>query len=61
MEDKNLLIVIDVQKNFINENTEFLIDKIYQLLNSHKFDDVVFTKFINEQDSPFYKVLNWKG
>lgn len=61
MTEKKLLIVIDVQKNFINENTEFLIDKIHQLLNTHKFDDVIFTKFINEQNSPFYKVLNWNG
>ncbi len=59
--NKTLLLVIDVQKNFINENTEFLIEKIDNLIQSKTFDLMAFTKFINEENSPFYKILNYKG
>ena len=56
-----LLLIIDVQKNFINEHTEFLIDKISKVIESNKFEKVAFTKFINDEDSNFYKTLNWHG
>lgn len=59
--DKTLLLVIDVQKNFINKNTEFLIKKISNLLESEKFNLIAFTKFVNDENSPFYKTLNWRG
>ena len=58
---KSLLLIVDIQKNFINENTRFLLDKINNLLNINKFDVVAFTKFINDENSPFYKILNWQG
>lgn len=52
---KKLLLVIDMQKGFINENTNFLIDKIRDLLNNDYFDKIAFTKFINYSDSYFVK------
>lgn len=58
---KSLLLVIDLQKSFINENTEMLIPKITKLLNENKFEKVVFTRFINSYDSIWFKKLNYTG
>lgn len=55
---KSLLLIVDIQKNFINENTSFLLDKINNLLNINKFDVVAFTKFINDEVSAFEKEIN---
>ncbi len=57
----SLLLVIDVQNDFINKNTKFLPQKIKDLINQKKFDNVVFTRFINSLESVFYKNLNWQG
>ena len=57
----NLLLVIDVQNDFINENTKEYVDKIQKLVNSNVYENVAFTKFINSEDSLWYKKLNYKG
>ena len=59
--NNSLLLIIDVQNNFINQNTESLISKISTLINDNRFNDIAFTKFINDENSNFYKVLNYKG
>ena len=56
-----LLLVIDMQKDFINENTKFLIERIEKLIEENKFDNIVFTRFINNEKSSFYKKLNYAG
>ena len=58
---KKLLLVIDFQKDFINDNTKDYISKIEKLINSNKYDEIVFTKFINNENSRWYKELNYKG
>lgn len=58
---KKLLLVIDVQKDFINEHTKKILPKINKLLNSNTFDLIAFTRFINYEDSIWYKKLNYKG
>lgn len=55
-----LLIVIDVQKAFINENTNQIIEKINDLINSNSFENIIFTRFINYNDSIWVKKLNYK-
>ena len=57
----NLLLVIDLQKEFINEFTKKSISEISNLINSKKFDKILFTKFINNKDNPIFKKLNWGG
>ena len=57
----NLLLVIDFQNEFINENTDKSITDIKNLVNSNKYDNVLFTKFINSKDNPTYKKLGWDG
>jgi len=56
-----LLLVIDVQKSFINENTKPYIKEIQKLIESNKYEKVAFTKFINSKESIFYKRLNYNG
>lgn len=55
-----LLLIIDVQFAFINLNTEFLIQKISNLVNENIYDKVVFTRFVNTIDSIYAKRLNYK-
>lgn len=56
-----LLLVIDVQKDFIKNTTKEYVSKIEELVNSNKYENVAFTKFINSEDSLWYKKLNYKG
>lgn len=59
--ETSLLLVIDVQKNFINKNTLDIPNKIDNLINKDIFNYMVFTKYINNENSNFYKVLKYKG
>ena len=56
-----LLLVIDMQKEFINDNTKFLIEKITKLIEENEYDNVVFTKFVNNDKSIFYTRLKYDG
>lgn len=58
---KSMLLVIDLQKSFINENTLYLVKRVDKLVNSSKYDLIVFTKFINNEDSIWVKKLNYTG
>ena len=57
---KNLLIV-DMQKGFINKNNEFLVSRINNLLKTEKYDNVLYTKFCNNKKSLYASLLNWTG
>ena len=53
------LLVIDVQKYYINENTKDLPRMIENFIKQNKFDFVLFTKFINNKNSNMYRVFQW--
>ena len=55
------IIIVDMQKGFINENNKHLVDKIDTYLVSNKFDNIFFTQCINNNESPYIKILNWNG
>lgn len=57
---KKALIVIDVQNCFINKQTSFLPKKIASYIKRNKFDYLLFTKFINKNNSNFFTILNWR-
>lgn len=59
--EKTLLLIIDVQNNFINKYTYPYVKKINDLINSQSYDYIVFTKFINTINSPFYQILHYQG
>lgn len=56
-----LLLIIDMQKAFINPNTEYLIEKISNLINTNQYNYIVFTRFINTNDSIYVRDLNYYG
>lgn len=60
MEDtklKKLLLVIDLQNDFINEKSRYVVDRINTLIGTNQYSNVVFTKFINNTESDWYKKL----
>ncbi len=59
---KSALIIIDVQKFFINQYTKTIPGKIADFLNTKRdrFDFMVFTKFQNDPNSNWYKIMKWK-
>ena len=57
----NLLLIIDFQNEFINDVTFKSVNDLKDLVNSNKYDDVVFTRFINSKENPIYKKADWDG
>ncbi len=56
-----LLLVIDVQADFINENTKPILNEIIKLVDSKTYNKIAFTRFINDKNSIWYRKLNYKG
>ncbi len=56
---KKILIVVDVQKGFVNENTENTKNKIIELLNQNIFDLVISSKYKNIDGSNIEKFTGW--
>lgn len=56
----SLLLIIDLQKAFINKNTKKLPKKINKIINDKKYNKVAFTRFNNFNDSIYVKKLKWK-
>jgi len=54
-----VLLIVDMQKGFINNNNKFLIENIENLLKNQKFDEIFATKFINHPASQFVEYLDW--
>lgn len=52
-----LLLVVDVQNDFINMHTKDTLIKIKELVNSNKYDLTAFTRFINNENSIWYKKI----
>lgn len=57
---KNALVVIDVQNYFVNEKTQNLPRRIRDYINKNNFDFIIFSKEVNNKDSNFVKLLNWR-
>lgn len=48
------LLIVDMQKGFINKNNDFLVKNIQNLIGSSRFDKIYATKFINHTGSQFF-------
>lgn len=59
MKLSNCLIIVDVQKGFVSENTEYVLPRIEKLLKSKKYDKVIATRFTNEDGSPYKRIMDW--
>ena len=49
-----------MQKGFINNNNEFLVKNIENLLKNNSFEEIIATKFVNRPDSQYCKFLNYE-
>jgi len=60
---KKALIVIDVQKGFLNKLTNKIPEKTrsFVLRKKDNYDLILFTKYVNHSKSNFVKNLKWKG
>ncbi len=57
-----LLLVVDVQNGFINDNTKHVVKPIAGLVkkwHQQKLGPVVFSRFINLPGSPWERLLGW--
>lgn len=55
------LVIIDVQKGFMNDSvTAGIPDKITKLLKKKHFDRIVATRFYNQNGSPYDRLMGWK-
>lgn len=57
---KYLLIIVDMQNAFINENTMGIEYKIRDFIEETGIKDVVATRYINNRDTACYRFEGWK-
>ena len=55
------IIIVDMQKGFMKKTNCHLIEKLNNYLKENNFDNIFFTKCVNDCDSPYTKLLNWNG
>jgi nicotinamidase-related amidase len=53
------LLVVDVQRGFVNEFTRHIPGRIARLIETGDFDPLLFTVFINTPESPYRRLLDW--
>jgi nicotinamidase-related amidase len=53
------LLVVDVQRGFINEFTRHIPGRVKRLLEMGEYAPVLFTLFVNVPDSPYQRLLDW--
>jgi nicotinamidase-related amidase len=60
MQGPNPLLVVDVQHCFLNDFTRHIPARIAALIERGDHDPVLFTRFVNVEDSPFRRMLAWE-
>lgn len=60
---KKALIIIDVQKGFINKSTIKTVGSIRNYIKKYQndYDLLIFTKYLNCKNSNFVRSLKWRG
>src|SRR5438093_18625 len=53
------LLVVDVQRGFINSFTQHIPSRITRLIETDEYSPVLFTRFVNSPGSPYHKLLDW--
>ena len=54
-----ILLLVDVQKDMINSNNEFVLDNILHLTQTIRFDKIFATLFKNRENSQYDNWLNY--
>lgn len=55
------LLIVDVQAGFINDFTHHIPLRIVRLFQAGEYAPLIFTRFINDQEGPYCRFLNWNG
>jgi nicotinamidase-related amidase len=55
------LLVVDVQKGFLNEFTGHIPARIARLIERDRPDPILFTRFVNTADGPYSRFLDWSA
>jgi nicotinamidase-related amidase len=55
------LLVVDVQRGFINSFTEHVPGRIRRLIEMGDYRPVLFTRFVNIPESPYRTLLRWEA
>jgi len=55
------LLVVDVQRGFLNDFTRHIPALIAQVIERDGPDPILFTRFVNHPDSPYARMLRWHG
>ena len=55
------LLVVDVQNGFLNDFTRHIPGRIAHLIERDRPDPVLFTRFLNQPESPYRRHLGWDG
>jgi nicotinamidase-related amidase len=53
------LLVVDVQRGFINEFTQHVPGRVKRLIELGQYSPVLFTRFVNSPGSPYRRLLDW--
>src|SRR4051794_17455596 len=53
------ILVVDVQRGFINDFTRHIPERVARLLAGGDFGPVLFTRFVNSEGSPYHRLLEW--
>ena len=55
------LLIVDVQRGFINEFTHHIPQRIARAIARAHYTPLLFTRFINSQNGPYSRFLDWDG
>lgn len=53
------LLVVDVQRGFLNDFTRHLPKRIARLAERNRYEQVLLTRFVNTPDSHYRRLLHW--
>jgi nicotinamidase-related amidase len=53
------LLVVDVQKGFVNKFTEHVPGRVCRLIEQGGWEPLLFTRFVNTPGSPYQRLLDW--
>ena len=59
--ERSCLLVIDAQNGFFSARTAETLLRLEGLLRARLFQHVVCTRFVNQENSPFERLLGWTG
>jgi nicotinamidase-related amidase len=55
------LLVVDVQLGFLNDFSRHIPERVARLIGCGSYDPILFTRFVNVEDGPYPKFLDWHG